>query len=71
MTAVTVIVVDLDMLPDTAVIVVVPAAIAAASPLEPATLLIVAVAVLDELQVTAVVRFCVDPSEYDPVAVNC
>jgi hypothetical protein len=31
----------------------------------------VAVAVLDELQVTDVVRFCVLPSVYAPVAVNC
>jgi hypothetical protein len=31
----------------------------------------VATAVLDELQTTVVVRFCVDPSVYDPMAVNC
>jgi predicted nucleic acid-binding protein len=30
-----------------------------------------ATAALDEFQVTEVVRFCVEPSEYVPVAVNC
>jgi hypothetical protein len=59
------------MLPDAAVIVVVPAAIAVARPFEPVALLMAATAVLDELQVTAVVRFCVELSEYVPVAVNC
>jgi hypothetical protein len=34
-------------------------------------LLMVATVVSDELQTTVVVRFCVDPSVYDPVAVNC
>jgi len=34
-------------------------------------LLIAATAVADELQVTDVVRFCVLPSEYVPLAVNC
>ncbi len=69
--AVTVSVVDPDMLPDPAVIVVEPAATGVATPLEPAALLIVATPVLDELQVTDVVRFRVEPSEYVPVAVNC
>ncbi len=61
--AVTVSVVEPKMLPDVAVIVVVPAATEVASPYEPAALLIVAAAVLDELQVTAAVRFCVELSE--------
>ncbi len=61
--AVTVRVVDRDMLPDVALIVVEPVATAVANPLEPAALLIVATSVLDELQVTAVVRFCVVLSE--------
>ncbi len=60
---VTVRVVDPDMLPDVAVIVVDPVATAEANPLEPAALLIVATPVLDELQVTAVVRSCVVLSE--------
>jgi hypothetical protein len=33
--------------------------------------LIVAVTVLEEVQVAVVVRFCVEPSLYVPVAVNC
>jgi hypothetical protein len=49
-------------LPDIAVIVVEPAATAVAKPLEPAALLIAATPMLDELQVTAVVRFCVELS---------
>ena len=60
---VTVKVVDPEMLPDTAVIVVDPVATEAANPLEPVALLIVATPVLVELQVTAVVRFCVVLSE--------
>jgi hypothetical protein len=60
---VTVRVVDPDMLPDAAVIVVDPVAAAVADPLDPAALLIVATPVLDELQVTAVVRSCVVLSE--------
>jgi hypothetical protein len=51
------------MLPDVAVIVVEPVAMAEANPFEPAALLIVAMPVLDELQVTAVVRSCVVLSE--------
>jgi hypothetical protein len=61
--AVTVRVVDPDMFPDVAVIVVVPAATEAAEPLEPSALLMVATPALDELQVTAFVRFCVVLSE--------
>jgi hypothetical protein len=60
---VTVRVVDPDMLPDFAVIVVDPVATGVADPLEPAALLIVATSGLDELQVTAVVRSCVVLSE--------
>jgi len=59
---VTVRVVDPDMLPVAAVIVTAPVAEDAASPLEPAALLIDAAA-FDELQTTDVVRFCVVPSE--------
>jgi hypothetical protein len=51
------------MPPDVALIVVEPVATAKANPLEPAALLIVTTPVLDELQVTAVVRFCVVLSE--------
>ncbi len=67
----TVSVVDADTAPDVAVIVVVPAATDVAMPFEPAALLTVATELLEELQVTAAVRFCVEPSEYVPVAVNC
>ncbi len=52
-----------EMLPDTAVIVVDPAATDVAKPLDPATLLIVAAVVFEELQVTEAVKFCVEPSE--------
>ena len=61
--AVMVRVVEPEMLPDAARIVVDPAATDVARPLEPAALLIVATAVLEELQVAVVVRFCVVPSE--------
>jgi hypothetical protein len=61
--AVTVRVVDPDMLPDIAVIVVDPVATEEADPLDPAALLIVATAISDELQVNAVVRSCVVLSE--------
>ena len=54
---VTVKVVDPEMLPDTAVIVVEPVAAAVADPLEPVALLIVATPVLEELQVAEAVRF--------------
>jgi len=60
---VTVSVVDPEMLPEVAVIIVEPAAAEVANPLEPAALLIVAAPVFDELQVAAVVRSCVVPSE--------
>jgi hypothetical protein len=42
-----------------------------ANPLEPAALLMVVSVMSDELQVTDDVRFCVVPSEYVPVAINC
>ncbi len=70
-TAVTVSVAAPDILPDVALMVVVPAATPEAKPLEPAALLIVATAVVDELQVTDAVSTCVVPSEYVPVAANC
>ena len=56
-------VVDPEMLPDVALIVVEPAATDVASPLDPAALLIVATLVLEELQVTAPVKSCVVSSE--------
>ena len=59
--------VDPDTAPEVAVIVLVPTATAVAKP----TAVIVAVAVVPELQVTWLVRFCVLLSEYVPVAVNC
>jgi hypothetical protein len=61
--AVTVRSVEPDMLPDVAVIVVVPAATEVAKPSEPDALLMVATPVLDELQLAVVVRFCVVLSE--------
>jgi len=63
--------VDPDILPDVAVIVVEPAATDVALPLEPAALLMAATVVDDDFQVTDVVTFCVELSEYVPVAVNC
>jgi hypothetical protein len=68
---VTVSVVDPDILPDVALIVVEPAVADVAKPLEPAVLLMAATPAVDEFQVTAVVRSCVVLSEYVPVAVNC
>lgn len=61
--AFTVRVVDPEMLPKAALIVVVPVATEVANPFEPAALLIVATPVLEELQVTLFVRFCVEVSE--------
>ena len=52
-----------EMLPDIAVIVVKPAATDVARPLEPAALLMVATPAADEIQVTDVVRSCVELSE--------
>jgi hypothetical protein len=65
--ATTVRVVVPEMVPDTAEIVVVPAATGVAIP----ALLIVATDVAVELQVTDVVIFWVELSENVPVAVNC
>ena len=52
-----------EMLPDAAVIIVVPAATAVAFPLDPAALLMEATDVFAELQVSDVVRSCVLLSE--------
>jgi hypothetical protein len=60
---VTVIVAVPETLPDIALIVDEPVAIGVANPLEPAALLIAATEDEDDFQVTAVVRFCVEPSE--------
>jgi hypothetical protein len=65
--AVTVKVAVPDMLPDIALIVVVPAATAVAIP----AFDILALLVSEEVQVTEAVIFCVELSEYVPVAVNC
>jgi len=59
------------MLPDEAVMVVVPAASEVTNPLEPAMLLIVATFVSEEIHVTEVVRSCVVPFELVPVAMSC
>ena len=64
---VTVRVVFPEILPEVALMVEEPTATAAARPL----LLTVAVAVLDELQVTCVVILKLVPSENEPVATNC
>ena len=61
--AVTERVVEPEMLPEVAVIVVEPAATDVASPCEPAALLIVATPVVEDVQVTVPVRFCVVVSE--------
>ncbi len=68
---VTVKVVDPDMLPEVAVMVAVPAATGEARPLKPAALLTVAIPLLLDVQFTAELRFCVEPSEKVPVATNC
>ena len=62
-TAVTDSVAVAEMFPDVAVMVVVPAAPAVARPLEPEALLIAAMPVVEEFQVTVVVRICVELSE--------
>jgi hypothetical protein len=59
------------IVPDVAVMVVLPVLTAVANPLLPAVLLIVATPVADELQVTVVVTFWKVPSLNEPVAVNC
>jgi hypothetical protein len=63
--------VEPEIVPDVAVMVVVPVLTAVANPLLPAALLMVATPVADELQLTVVVRFWKVPSLNDPVAVNC
>lgn len=60
---VTVNVVDPEVPPNIAVIVVEPAVTDVDRPLEPAALLMVATPAVNEFQVTDVVRFCVVPSE--------
>ena len=52
-------------------ILVLPTAAAEASPLVPALSLMLATAGLEEDQFTTEVRFCVEPSEKLPVAMNC
>ena len=59
-----------EIVPDVAVIVVEPVPTDVARPLKPAALLMVETPVLAELQVADAVRFCVELSEYVPVAVN-
>ncbi len=61
--AVIVSVVDPDMLPNVAMIVVVPAVTEVSSPCEPAALLTAATLVAEDDQVTEFVRFCVVLSE--------
>ncbi len=56
-------VVDPDMLPNVAVIAVVPAVTEVASPCEPAALLMAATPAADELQATEFVSFCIVLSE--------
>jgi hypothetical protein len=67
---VTVRVVDPERPPDVAVMVVEPAFTEVASPMDPDAMLMVATEAADELQVADVVRSCVVPSEYVPVAAN-
>ena len=58
------------LLPDVAVILVEPAPAAVARPLRPEALLMLATDVEEESQVTDVVKFCVELSEYVPIAIN-
>lgn len=60
-----------EIFPNVALMKVWPRLTDVANPFDPAALLIVATLVAEELQVTAVVRSCVLPSEKVPVAVNC
>jgi hypothetical protein len=57
--------------PTAAVMALVPRVRPVARPLEPDALLTVAIACAAELQFAAVVRVCVVPSVYVPVAVSC
>ncbi len=68
---VTVSVIDPDVEPDVAVIIVEPMAAEVAIPSEPAVLLIPATDGDEELQTTSDVRSRVEPSENVPVAINC
>ncbi len=68
---VTVSVVAAEMLPDVAVIVVVPTPTDAAIPFEPVSLLIVATVVFEEFQETDAVTSCTAPPVNVPVALNC
>ncbi len=69
--ALTVIVVVAPIVPNVAVIVVLPVPTLVASPLLPAVLLIVATVAVADAHVTVPVMSCVLPSVYVPVAVNC
>ena len=69
--AVTVSEVEPETLPEVAIMFVDPAATPVANPLEPAVLLMVAMELSDELQVTDVVMSCVVLSVKVPIAVNC
>lgn len=60
-----------DTVPSAAVMVLVPALTALASPFEPAALLTVATACAEEDHITPAVMLCVELSEYVPVAVSC
>lgn len=57
--------------PEVAVMVVEPCPVLLASPALPVALLMVAIFVAEEFQVAEVVRSCVLPSVYEPVALNC
>ena len=70
-TAADVSVVEPEMVPDVAVIVVEPVVTAVASPLAPWESPMVATPVFDELHVTEAVRFWEVLSENNPCAVNC
>lgn len=70
-TGVTVSVVEAEMVPDVAFMVVEPTPCDVASPFIPPALLILATVVAEEFQVTDDVRFCVVASENVPVAMNC
>jgi len=59
------------IVPVVAVIVAVPSPALVASPLLPTALLMTATSAFDDAHVTTVVRFCVLPSVYVPVAVYC
>jgi hypothetical protein len=60
-----------EIAPDVAVMVVLPPAMACARPCVGEALPMVATAVLDEVQLTDPVMFCLLPSLNVPVAVNC